>query len=490
MSLLAWRGGILSATLTGTVPEVPSGGGDPGGGSFGVPAEPTVPAFSPTITINPGDNAASIIDQAPVGAHIRVAAGTHNNWEDVRPRNNQVIRGDGVGNVLLNGSGKGYCVRARSQGQGDDVTLGGFTARGYGFGGTAQSYGAIQGRDTDTLNNQYTYGNVENWFVHDVQLELNGANALRLGDNWTVYRVVAFGHNVTGINGDRVVGGLVHSCTLSANALNPATGAQANGANLKTGWHNAGVGRTSITPIDRDPAPFWVVNTVFNATHPQVTGTCRIGLWYDLDCRACFSSGCTYNNHPATSVFYEGCNYGGVYDSVVNNSDGYGAGLGSNFANAALSCGESTNIEFIGNELNDCNFALMNRMSNRSSDWYNSDNSSFLNYSWPTSSGGARYWIDSAGPTPVPTDDVTGWSNHWTGGNSFITNALNNCNRVVINEGTNAGGHNVVGSTPLSTIVFDGNDYSGSPSIQFYEASNTALTLAQWRALPNTRDQV
>jgi hypothetical protein len=149
--------------------------------------------------------------------------------------------------------------------------------------------------------------------------------------------------------------------------------------------------------------------------------------------------------------------------------------------------GETTNGLVEDNTITASDYALVNRMSNRSSDWYSSNNSSFVNYAWPTSSGGVRYWITAGSPTPVP--GPADRSNMWTGNNYYRNNTLTSCNRVVINEGTNAGGMATIGSTPLSTIGFTGNDYSGSPSILFYDRSNTGISLAAWQALPYQRDQ-
>lgn len=452
-------------------------------------AAPVVPPFNPTVTINPGQNAQAIVDAAAPGTHIRVAAGTHNNWEDVRPKAGMVIRGDGVNSTLLEGSGKGYCVRSLSSANGSDVTIGGFTAQNYGFGGTAQNYACIQTRDTDTLNGQFTYDNVNNWFIHDMLLLRNGANGVRLGDNTTVYRVETVGHNVTGMGGDRCVGGLIHTCVFSANSLNPASGSASNGANFKTGWHNADRGRTLITPIDRPKADFYLVNSTFNATDPRIgngTFRCPRGIWYDLDCQYTFTQDNVLNDHPNLGIFHEASNYGEVKCNVVNNSDGFGQGLNQDFVNGALCCGESTNILFEGNEVNDSNFALINRMSNRSSDF--TSPTVFQNYAYQP---GPRYWIDAPGPAPIPAIGDT--ANIWTGNNTFRCNTLNNCNRVLINEGTEGGTHGAIspihGSTDLGSIVFEDNDYSGSPSIRFSQVSNAQLTLAQWQALPYTRDQ-
>ena len=67
---------------------------------------------------------------------------------------------------------------------------------------------------------------------------------------------------------------------------------------------------------------------------------------------------------------------------------------------------------------------------------------------------------------------------------------------MILSEGANAGGMNVIGSLPVSTIVFDGNDYSGSTILVnatsgggFFDRSNSGVTLTAWQAKSEQRDQ-
>jgi hypothetical protein len=210
-------------------------------------------------------------------------------------------------------------------------------------------------------------------------------------------------------------------------------------------------------------------------------------MWFDLDSKDTEVVDCTFNNHSSTSIFWETGNNGLARRNTVVNSDGYGPAFNADFSNAAIACGESTNITIEDNVIIGCDYALMNRMSNRTSDLANSNNGNFVNVAWPTSLGGVRYWIDYGTPAPIPSP--TARSNIWTGQNLYQRNTLINSNRVVINEGTVGGGQNPQGSTDLSSIHFIDNDYSQSPGIQFYNVSNTGIGLAAWQALPYDRDQ-
>jgi hypothetical protein len=455
-------------------------------GSYSVPT-PVVPTFivPGSVTINPTDNAAAIVAANPAGTYYQLVAGTYTNFSDVRPKAGDYFLGNGTSTVL-EGTGKNYAFRGSSA-TANNVTIGNMLIRNYGNATTRQDYGAIQPAPTDTVGGQYIYSRPTGWFVYDVELATNSSNGMVLSDNGTALRVNAWGHTVTGIGGDRCVGGLLHTCLLEANGLNPATGAASNGANVKVTWVNGDVGRTVIVGNGRPKAQFSVVNCTFNATRIGVTGVTRIGMWMDLDSQWTLIEACTFNNHTTSSILWEGGNNGVARNNTVNNSDGFGPYFDGDFANAGICVAESTNILVDNNILTGCTFALMNRQANRTTDWYKADNSDGSNYAWPTSLGGARYWISADGPLPVPAPDVK--SNMWSGNNTFQQNLLIDCNHVVIQEGTDGGGMTTHGSTPLSTIRFVGNQYASSPGIDFYEASAVPLTLAQWRALPRDRDQ-
>jgi hypothetical protein len=461
-------------------------------GTGGVPA-PTIPAFSATVTLGTlGADIAAAVAAQPVGTHFQLIAGTYTNWSNVRPKTGQYFRAPASGVAVLEGTGKAYAFRAiDATGSSDNVVIGGVTGgikiQNYGSGTARSEYGAIQAQPTDTVNNEFTYGQANNWFVHGVILEKNSANGLRMSDNCTVYQVTSYGHTVTGIGADRSVGGLVHTCTLEANGLNPSTGVSSNGAQAKFTFHNADEGRTSIVPSARAKAPLIVANTTMNATRSGISGSGKIGVWFDLDCQLFEVNACTVDGHSTTSIFAEGCNNGIIRNNAVSNSNGFGPAFGSDFINGAICCGESTNMLVEGNTLTSCDYALVNRMSNRSGDWYNSNNASFVNVAWPTALGGVRYFITADGPTPIPAP--TARSNMWTGNNIWRNNTLVSCLKVVINEGSNGGGMNTIGSTPLASIHYTGNNYAGSGSILFFDRSNTGISLAAWKALPNDRDQ-
>lgn len=464
------------------------------------PAAPVVPPFNTAgaISLPLNGDIAALVAAQPAGTHFQLLSGTYTNWQDVRPKTGMYFQGPASGEAFLDGAGKGYCIRALDAvGGSDNVTISrNIRIAGYGNGTTRSEYGAIQAQPTDVLANQYTYGVANNWFVHDVELHGNSSNGIRISDNCTVFNCLVWGHSVTGIGGDRNVGGIIHGNTVEANGFNPATGVASNGANMKFTWINADEGYTQVVPVAsrRTKTAMRISNNILNATRVGVTGTSNIGIWLDLDCKLVEITGNTTNNHPWCGIVLEGCNNNAVTNNTVNNSDGYGNALNQNFVLGGITIAESTNTLVQGNTLNGCVRALINRMSNRTVDWYNSNNGSFVNYAWPTSQGGTRYWITADGPLPVPS--TTARANMWTGNNTYQGNVLVGCDRVYINEGTNQNGQTTQGSTPVATIRFVGNNYAGSPNIVnatsgggFFDRANTGVTLAAWRSIPLERDQ-
>lgn len=457
---------------------------------------PTVPTFNSAgaITLALTDNIAAVVAGYPANTHFQLLNGTYTDWNDVRPKTGMYFKGPAAGTAVLEGTSKGYAFRAiDATGSSNNVTIStNIKIQNYGLGTSRAEYGAIQAQPTDTIGNQYTYGTATGWYVHDVELALNSSNGIRMSDNGTVDSCLIYGHSVTGIGADRNVGGLIYGNTLEANGYESAPGAGANGANIKVTFINGHEGRTSIVPLaaQRTPATFQVANNTFNATRAGITGTTNIGFWADLDCELVDVTGNTFSNHPWCGIMFEGCNNVSATSNQVTNSDGYGNCLGEDFILGAITVAETTNCMILGNTITNSVRALVNRQSNRSADWFNSNNSSFVNFSWPTSQGGVRYWIDATGPLPVPAPSAR--ANQWSGETTFQANVLNGCDRVYINEGTNGGGMVTQGSTPVSKIYFVANSYAGSPNIVaggFYDRSNTGISLAAWRSIALARDQ-
>ena len=463
---------VVAVTVAPTVPA---------GGTPSV-APPTIPTFNTgtAVALTSGMNIAAVVATYPEGTHFSLAAGTYTNASDIRPKTGMHFKGAGA-TTILEGTGKNYCFRSGTLGASDNVVIGDMLIRNYGNGNSFQEYGAIQAFPNDRIAGSWPSARSNNWFIYGCTLHNNASNGIALSDNCTVYDCEIYAHTVTGINGDRLVGGLIHSVTLEANALNPATGSSSNGANLKVTWHNAGPGRTTVVPgaWQRPVAPLVIANCTSRGTRSGIAGTCRIGIWMDLDCRDVLVDGCDLADHPGGGIFFEGCNYCTASNNVLDNCDGFGNALGENFVNAALACGESTNITFDANTVSNSTVAMCDRMSNRDSDFRSASNSE--NYAMSP-----RNWLTTT--TTIPAASVAGQSNVWTGGNHFTNNIIVNCGRVMINEGSN-GTNTVQGVIPLADRHFTGNDYSGSSGILFYEASLTSKTLAQWKALPNDRDQ-
>lgn len=464
------------------------------------PSAPTIPTFNTGTAITLGtlsaDIAAAVAAQ-PVGTHFKLISGTYTNWSNVRPKTGMHFQSPSSGTATLEGTGKTWAFRAiDATGSSDNVTIsctgtGGIKIQNYGSGTTRAEYGAIQAQPTDTSvgSTEFTYGTAQGWYIHGVELSKNGAQGIRVSDYFTLHDVVAYGHTVSNVGGDRGVGGMLYNCTLDAGGLNPATGVNSNGAGAKFTFWNASEGRSQVVPSAalRPKAPIKVVSTDFNATHAGVTGTGNIGLWFDLDCQQIEIYGGSFVGHPWCGIVVEGCNNVYMTGFDIDNSDGYGAANGEDFVLGALTIAESTNVTVDSYGILNSVRAVIIRQSNRTADWYNSNNASFVNYAWPTSSGGARYWIDATGPFPIPA--VSDRANMWSGNITLRNGLYTLCDRVQLSEGTNGGGMSTAGSLPLGTIHFTGNNYSSSPSLLFYDRSTTGINLAAWKALPFDRDQ-
>lgn len=448
-------------------------------------ARPPVPPFnaSGATVIGPSDNMARILAERGAGQSFRVSAGIHR-VDNVRIKGGTHIRLDQ--GAVLDGTGIGYCFRPASETSNDVVITGqdGPTKpiiRNYGKtisdSNRQGRTGAIQGQLDDTLAAEFRFNYVNDWFIHNLHLDGNGGTGVFIGDRFTLLDLLIENHLVTGVAGNRVTGGLVKDCDLYHNALNPSTGALANGGAIKLTWHNGGPGRTTNTQSTTQPKQRFAVSTCF------ITGAPRLGsstfrpnhaVWFDLDCQDGYVEHNEIEDHRFSGTFYEGCNNGEAAFNTYRRIEGH-SGYGQNFANGAMSSGESTNIWFHDNVAEDCNRVMMQRLSNRTADWLSIP--SGQSFGIPQSQGGRGGLLNSK---TIPT--VDGQSNIWTGANRWTNNRIVRCQQVQINEGSNQNGQIVQGQTPLDTIDFHGNDYSESPSIRFYNASSTALTLAQWRA--------
>ncbi|MCP4964822.1 MAG: right-handed parallel beta-helix repeat-containing protein [bacterium] len=445
-------------------------------------SEPTVPTLTAPTSITTGDNIKTIIEAGSIGDHFQIEAGTHTTANGVLLKTDMHVRlADGC---VLDGSGLGYAFRPATS-TSDDVSITGEPGAtvkplitDYGLGTTNQAYGAIMGRTDDILGGVYDYEDVDGWFISGIDFEENSSNAILMGSNFTVYDNDFHGHSVTGVKADRVVGGLVYGNLFYWNALNPATGAGSNGAQIKFTWHNADIGRTAITPVDRAKAQLLVSTNTFEAIDRNGgPGVTLRGVWLDLDCQNFEVEQNTFDDHVNSAVIVEGCNAGLVASNTIDNSDGFGPAWDADFRAAAIVVAESTNIDVDANSLINCDWALMVRIANRTSDWL--DPTGFANYAY---AAGPRYWLLAT--TAIPADLPTpGQSNIWTDNVTFTNNVLISCGKVAINEGTDTATQTTHGAITPGNITHTGNDYDASPGIAFYDRSNTPLTESQWQAL-------
>lgn len=458
-----------------------------GAGGSGTPA-PTIPTFNygSATTVASGQSLAAALAAGASGPtpgsgdHFFVENGAIVDNALAKAGQYIMLAGDFVGD---GGPGSvGYFIRPEDQ-TADNVIIGSdplSTSRamikGYGNDTTSQDYGAIMGRTDDILGSEFIYRDVDGWFIYGIEFESNSSNAILLGSNFTVYDCVIHGHKVTGIGGGRIVGGLIHSTVLYYNGTDGAGGVFGNAANIKLTSFNADTSRTDITPIDRPKAQLIISNCVAEGPdRGSGIGAAARGIWFDIDCQDILVEFCEIDDHNNFGLTAEVCNDIHFHDNTIRRSNGFGVAFNDDFIAGALMIAESTNCTARRNTLIDCDIAIVNRLSSRPD--------MIAGGGFPIADpGDGRLWI--LPETTIPA--VPGQSNYWTGNNIYEGNILVNCERVMINEGiTNAGQDNVQGGTPIATIDFLGNDYSGSPSIEFYDRSLTALSLGQWQALGN-----
>lgn len=458
-----------SSSVTYALKPADSGGGSPSGQT----AAPTIPTFDAAnaVTITSGQNMASIVSAALPGTHFFVEQGAIIN--DVALKLDMHVRL--AGNKIADGTGIANAAFRAFDANSDNVVIEGdpnsptrARIENYGNGTTSQRYAAIQGFVSSGGNTD-----VDGWFIHNLDIADNSSGGVFAGSNFTIHDCEIHGHSVTGIGGDRVVGGLVHSTLLHGNGTGGAGGAFGNAANIKFTMLNADKGRTDIAPVNRPKAPFVVSGCTVEADNRAGGGSALRGVWFDIDCQDVLVEFSEVVDHNNFALLAEGCNNVRFDDNTVRRSNGFGVALSDDFVAGAVIFAESTNCVAARNTLEDCDIAFVNRLSGRP-DWVAGGAFPIAD---PTD--GRLYIVPS---TTIPA--ITDQSNYWTGNNTFEDNILVRCNTVMINEGiNNANQPTIQGGTQLATIDFTGNDYTASPGIEFFEASLTSLDLTGWQAL-------
>jgi hypothetical protein len=464
------------------------------------PVAPTFNAGS-AITLGLTDNIAAIVAVNPTDQHYQLVSGTYSTpgWNDVRVKRRNVFRAPLSGTAVLEGTGKTYCARAiDATGSSDFVSFigppGSIVVQNYGAGANPRAeYGAITAQPSNTApgSPEYIYGTATGWFIQGIDFIKNGGGGLRVSDDYVVHNCTFDGHKISGMASDFNTGGLTHSCTFNANGLDPATGIGSNGANFKMTFHSSTRARLAILAggLNRPKKKTILANCTFNATKAGITGDTEIGLWCDLACQDIEIYDTVFNNHPWSGVMIEGSNNIFIKRVTVNNSDGYGL-QSEDFIAGAITIAESQNVTLEDFVVNDSVRALILRQSNRSLDWFRPTQvpDDFVNYAYPPELGGPRYWIThTATPIPGITDDAS----MWLAKIKVIRGDFNNCERIIISEGTDTASMTTTNSIPLSTIEFIDNNYDGSSVIiagGFYDRSDTGISRTAWQALPYKRD--
>jgi hypothetical protein len=459
---------------------------------------PVLPPVNLTsaVVVNPTDNVAAIVAANPAGTVFDFQPGTYTNASDIRAKNDQVFYGklgaDGLPSVLFNGGAFVYGFRASALGLGDRVRIQGIKLYDYGNTTTdgIAEYGAIQASPRETGTPLFTYDRANAWTVYDCELSQNSSNGIALSDNAIVYRNLTYGHKITGVNGDRYVGGLIHSHTSEGDGVDPSTGIYSNGASIKLTWTNAFEGRTQVVPVgaQRPVSAMKVANTVMRATRSGLTGTGKIGLWYDLGTWNVVATDNVAVGFEYGGFIHEGSNNFVVEGNYAENCDGYGPTNGADFVIGAFTHRESQNGTWLRNYAKDCTYGFYAAQSRRTVDWYKATPvpDDFVNYAWPA---GPRYWITATQGPVAPTARASMWTRDCT----VERSTFENCNHIAIGEGTDGGGMTTTNSIPLDTIKFRGNHYSGPVVTNGFHQKTveaSGVSLATWQALPYERDNV
>lgn len=458
------------------------------------PAAPVAPAWDPTgaTTLNASDNIASIVAGAAPGAKFILQAVTYTNWNDVRPKTGMHFRIPNSGTVTLEGSPFVWACRAiDATGSSDNVIFssggGRMVVQNYGDDTARQEYGAFQAgpMNTGPGSSDYTYGVAQGWQLFNVDFVRNSSGGYRCSDYTVVSNCGFWGHTVSGVSYEMAVGGRFHNCDFDANGLNPASGVFSNGAGAKFTWSNGSGIRTAIlsSAFRRAKSTLIFTSCSFAPTHSGVTGSGRIGLWLDLDCEDVEIWDTTIGSHADAGLIVEGCNGVMIDGGSIDNCDGYGNANGEDFIAGALTIGEAQNVLVRNLTISNSVRAIVIRQSGRA-DW--NAPGGVVNYV-------TKGWITGAQtPRPLPGQQASQWTSDITIEDCTLTG----CDRVILSEGTNAGGMAVAGSLPLSTFHFYSNDYSGSTNLinatsggGFFTRSNTGATLTAWKAQALDRDQ-
>lgn len=462
-----------------------------------------VPQFnlSGAVSLNPSMDGVSEVERYPADQCFILEPGEYR-WQDVRWKARQhFLSREGPTRTIFNGAGLSYAFRAKTP-DANGAAIGGITLRDYGLGRTDNAlFGAISPRIADTLfrtpstSDDWYGGQATGTVAYDCVFERNGTNGYSLGNRGAAIRCKASGHFKTGIGTDRTTGGLIDSCELTGNALNPATGQFSDGGDLKSTWLNGGKGLSDVEPAQFTPAveEFVLRNTIFRAKDPVTGKGSPIGAWFDLDGHQIRVSGCQFLGYEWTGLVFELCTNVIAEDNLFKDCRGYGAAVGEDFVLGALTIRETCWAIARRNRFENCNVAFIAGMSNRTIDMLRAPQRKYdVNYAWrgaPFPGDVLRPWID---PAVTSVNPISAMSNLASGEVEFAENNVDR-GRIVLHGGSIRNGVDPQAAMRglLNTYRFRGNTYGSA--VRFEELNSGQLTLDQWRALGRTtgrlRDQ-
>ncbi len=403
------------------------GGFDPGSGAL-PPGVPNRPCNNP-ISVTPStQNLRSLVEGSPPGTCIRFTNGTYRGIDAFKPVANMVLEGESRDLVIFDGGGG---LENAFSGTNPDVTIRNMTFTNYMAGGsTVQENSPIRGK-----NNVWDLNLASGWVIDTVHSHGNAAAGVFMGDNFFVVRSEFNNNGVTGIGGDRFEGGLIQGNKIYDNAKNAAGGALANGAGIK------------VTFVDGTTTRLLIAD---NEIYGQSGG-----MWCDWACNGVNVETNNIHDHTTFGVFFELSRDAIIKGNTVTNSSTWASWTGP-FSNGCIATGETQDVVIEANNVSGCVGSIVVRETVRP---YPGEG--------VISASVQADFTRILGPAP------------WVGKN--ITVRGNNVNGGGVGHAVDTP---AIGRTQLSTVHFEGNNYTGGVT---YWWNQQNMSYSSWQGV-HTQD--
>lgn len=404
----------------------------------GVTAAVAVPAQAATCTgvaVTTSSNIQSVINANPTGTTFCFAAGTYTGANDLIPKANDVLDGDGQLAVLNGGGTQSVAIQDGGSGNaGTDDGAAGVTVQNF----TIENY------------NPSTYGAAvnarsgKNWIIQGNNISGNGEAGVATGDGVQVLNNTLDNNVREGFNaqGSTI---LYQGNTISGN--NPNL--------VDNGDVEAGAGKLWQT-----------TNATFK--NNTVNNNCGPGLWADTNNIATTFDGNTVTNNWGPGIYEEIS-----YDFHITNNDVENNGT-------ATSCGGGENIGW----LDDAGIELRDSQGNVSGNGVTGYGDSTISGNTVYDNYNAIALVEDGDPSPQ-----TGCNNSGEGayGACKIAYVDVQNNGVSMSSTTHLGTGAVNSGTDTSVYsghnTFTGNNYCVNPSASYFQWNGASDSFATWQGL-------